>query len=110
GRFRNLEQGSTGLQSGTDWKVSGGLDLKWHPTNNLVLDATFNPDFAQVEADERVLNLTTFETYYPEKRPFFLEGIDLFSTPRQLLYTRRIGRAAAAPELRTAAPFGERLV
>ena len=110
GRFRNLEKGSTGLASGTDWKVSGGLDLKWHATNNLVLDATFNPDFAQVEADERVLNLTTFETYYPEKRPFFVEGIDLFTTPKQLLYTRRIGRAAASPELRTAAPFGERLV
>jgi hypothetical protein len=110
GRFRNLEQGSTGLASGTDWKVSAGLDLKWHPTNSLVLDATFNPDFAQVEADERVLNLTTFETYYPEKRPFFLEGIDLFSTPRQLLYTRRIGRGGQSPELRTAAPFGERLV
>ena len=110
GRFRRLDSGSTGLASGTDWKVSGGLDLKWHPTNSLVLDATFNPDFAQVEADERVLNLTTFETYYPEKRPFFLEGIDLFSTPRQLLYTRRIGRAADAPLLRALLPFGERLV
>ena len=110
GRVRRLDPGSTGLTSGTDLAGSGGLDLKWHPTRSLVLDATFNPDFGQVEADEVVLNLGTFETYYPEKRPFFLEGLDLFSTPRQLLYTRRIGRAAPTPALRSDAPFGERLV
>ena len=74
-----------------------GLDLKWHPTPGLTLDATFNPDFAQVEADQVVLNLSTVETYYPEKRPFFLEGIDAFTTPFQLLYTRRIGRVPAHP-------------
>jgi hypothetical protein len=110
GRFRRLDAGSTGAVSGTDFKVSGGLDLKWHPTDSLVLDATINPDFAQVEADQLVLNLTSYETYYPEKRPFFLEGIDLFATPRQLLYTRRIGRAAPSPTLRTDAPYGEQLV
>src|SRR5262249_42713139 len=64
-------------------------------------DATANPDFAQVEADQLILNLTTFETYYPEKRPFFLEGIDTFATPMQVLYTRRIGRASPVPALRT---------
>lgn len=47
-----------------------------------------------------VLNLSTVETYYPEKRPFFLEGIDTFTTPYQLLYTRRIGRAPPIPSLR----------
>jgi hypothetical protein len=80
--------------------------MKWHPTRALVLDATFHPDFGQVEADEVVLNLTTYEQFYPEKRPFFLEGIDLFATPRQLLYTRRIGGAPPAPSLRD----GEQLV
>jgi hypothetical protein len=110
GRIRRRDAATTQLASGTDLAASGGLDLKWHPNQSLTLDATFNPDFAQVEADQLVLNLTKFETYYPEKRPFFLEGIDMFSTPRQLLYTRRIGRAAPPPALRTSAPFGEQLV
>jgi hypothetical protein len=84
----------------TDFAASAGLDLKWHLTQDLTLDATVNPDFAQVEADQIVLNLTTYETYYPEKRPFFLEGSDLFATPGQLLYTRRIGRVPPLPTLR----------
>ena len=70
-----------------------GLDLKWHVSQSLTLDATILPDFGQVEADQVILNLTTYEIYYPEKRPFFLEGVETFSTPIQLLYTRRIGRA-----------------
>ena len=110
GRVRHRDPATTQLASGTDLGASAGLDLKWHPTQALTLDATFNPDFAQVEADQLVLNLTKYETYYPEKRPFFLEGIDTFATPRQLLYTRRIGRAAPQPALRTSAPFGEQLV
>jgi hypothetical protein len=57
-----------------------------------------------------VLNLTTYEIYFPEKRPFFLEGVDVFSTPLQLLYTRRIGLAPTAPALRTDAPYNEQLV
>jgi hypothetical protein len=72
--------------------ASAGGDLKWHLTPSLTLDATVNPDFAQVEADQVVLNLTTYETFYPEKRPFFLEGVDLFAAPIMMLYTRRIGR------------------
>src|SRR5205823_5100003 len=63
------------IQGGASFAASAGLDLKWHPTYDLTLDATLNPDFAQVEADQLVLNLATYETYYPEKRPFFLEGI-----------------------------------
>jgi hypothetical protein len=110
GRLRRRDFTTTQLASGTDFAGSAGLDLKWHPSQSLTLDATLNPDFAQVEADQLVLNLTKFETYYPEKRPFFLEGIDTFATPRQLLYTRRIGRAAPSPALRTSAPFGEQLV
>jgi hypothetical protein len=92
GRLRRRDASSDQLANGVDVLGSAGLDLKWHPTQDLTLDATVNPDFAQVEADQVVLNLTTFETYYPEKRPFFLEGIDTFATPFQLLYTRRIGR------------------
>jgi hypothetical protein len=76
-----------------------GADLKVGLTSALTLDATVNPDFGQVEADQHVLNLTTFETFYPEKRPFFLEGAEIFSTPIQLFYSRRIGRAAPEPTL-----------
>ncbi len=110
GRFRRRDAATTSLASGNDFNGSAGIDLKWHPTQSLTIDATLNPDFAQVEADQQILNLTTFEVYYPEKRAFFLEGLDTFSTPRQLLYTRRIGRAAPLPSLRLGAPFAEQLV
>jgi hypothetical protein len=80
-----------------DW--SAGLDAKAHVTNELTLDLTIKPDFGQVEADQVILNLSTFETFFPEKRPFFLEGIDAFAAMRQVLYTRRIGRQPALPSL-----------
>jgi len=85
------------------WSADGsiGLDARAHLTNELTLDATLNPDFGQVEADTVVLNLSTFETFFPEKRPFFLEGIDVFATPRALVYTRRIGRQPSSPALDT---------
>ncbi len=101
GKLRRRDAGATGTGSGTDLGASAGLDAKLHPTRSLTLDLAVNPDFGQVEADQLVLNLTTYETFYPEKRPFFLEGIDTFTTPRQLVYTRRIGRAAPSPSLGT---------
>ena len=70
---------------------SVGLDAKLHVTNELTLDVALNPDFGQVEADAVILNLSTFETFFPEKRPFFLEGIDTFAGIRPVVYTRRIG-------------------
>ncbi len=76
-----------------------GGDLKWHITPTLTANISVNPDFAQVEADQQVLNLSTYETYYPEKRPFFLEGAELFAAPIQVLYTRRIGHVPDAPAL-----------
>jgi hypothetical protein len=75
--------------------VSGGFDLKYGLTSDFTVDATVNPDFGQVEADPAVVNLTAFETYFPERRPFFVEGSGLFrqSGPGgQLFYSRRIGR------------------
>jgi uncharacterized protein DUF5916/cellulose/xylan binding protein with CBM9 domain len=110
GRVRHRDAASAMLASGWDASGSVGLDLKWHVTQNLTLDGTINPDFGQVEADQVLLNLTTYEIFFPEKRPFFLEGVDVFATPMQLLYTRRIGLAPAAPALRTGAPFNEQLV
>lgn len=76
-----------------------GADVKWHPSQALTLDATLMPDFGQVEADQVILNLSTYETFLAEKRPFFQEGLELFKTPLSLLYTRRIGAAPYLPAL-----------
>ena len=76
-----------------------GADVKLGLASNLILDLTLNPDFGQVEADPAELNLSTFETFFSERRPFFLEGTDIFdltyaSGDGALLYTRRIGAAS----------------
>ncbi len=90
---------ASSLQHGTFTHASAGLDAKAHLTNELTLDLTVNPDFGQVDADTVILNLSTFETFFPEKRPFFLEGLDVFATIRPILYTRRIGRQPPLPTL-----------
>ena len=93
----------------TDHRIDGGLDLKYALTSTLTLTGTINPDFGQVEVDPAVVNLSQFETFYPEKRPFFTEGLNIFrfgdspaqshfsftSTP-QMFYSRRIGRSPQA--------------
>ncbi len=69
----------------------GGLDVKWTPTANNAVDITANPDFSQVEADVAQITVNErFAVFFPEKRPFFLEGFDLFDTPLQVAYTRTI--------------------
>ena len=80
-----------------------GADVKYGVTSNLTLDATINPDFGQVEADPAVLNLSAFEQFFEERRPFFLEGAGIFTFRnscndidtgcRGLFYSRRIGRS-----------------
>ena len=86
----------------TDGEFEIGLDLKYGVTTNLIADLTYNTDFAQVEADEEQVNLTRFSLFFPEKRPFFLEGAGLFDfgvprasfrrpPPLLLFYSRRIG-------------------
>ena len=68
-----------------------GLDAKWTPNADTSLDAAANPDFSQVESDVGQLTVNTrFAPFYPEKRPFFLEGQDLFETPIRAVYTRTI--------------------
>ncbi len=70
---------------------SVGLNLKLGLTPDVSLDGTVNPDFSQVESDVGAITVNErFALFYPEKRPFFLEGIELFATPNQLVYTRRI--------------------
>jgi hypothetical protein len=85
------------FNTGSDRDLRAGLDLNLGVTSNLSLSATMNPDFGQVEADPAIVNLTAFETFFPEKRPFFKEGLDMFRFRlmgmEQLFYTRRIGRA-----------------
>jgi hypothetical protein len=68
-----------------------GLDAKWTPNADTAIDATINPDFSQVESDVAQITANErFALFFPEKRPFFLEGLDLFSTPLQAVYTRNI--------------------
>ncbi|HYS53834.1 MAG TPA: DUF5916 domain-containing protein, partial [Thermoanaerobaculia bacterium] len=68
-----------------------GLDVKWTPTTNNALDMTVNPDFSQVESDVAQITVNQrFAVFFPEKRPFFLEGFDLFDMPLQVVYTRTI--------------------
>ena len=69
-----------------------GADIRYGLNSGLSLNATLNPDFGQVEADPAVLNLTVFETFQRERRPFFVEGAQNFQTPIQLFYSRRIGK------------------
>ena len=89
---------------GTQGVFKGGLDLKYGITPNLTADLTFNTDFAQVEADQEEVNLTRFSLFFPEQRPFFLEGASIFDVgiprpsfrrppPLLLFYSRRIGLA-----------------
>jgi hypothetical protein len=84
---------TVGNPDGRDLSRNAGFDFKYGLSSNLTLDATVNPDFGQVELDRPVLNLSTYETFFQEKRPFFLEGADLFQTDFNLFYSRRIGRS-----------------
>jgi hypothetical protein len=71
--------------------ADGGLDVKWTPGSNHAIDGTLNPDFSQVESDVAQIAVNQrFALFFPEKRPFFLEGVDLFETPIQAVYTRTI--------------------
>jgi hypothetical protein len=90
--YAETEPEHAGNPDGKDYSANMGFDLKYGLTSSITLDATVNPDFGQVEADQTVLNLSTFETWYPEKRPFFLEGAQIFQTYFSLFYSRRIGR------------------
>jgi hypothetical protein len=105
-QFRPAEAGNP-FETGHRALGNAGFDLKVGLRSNLTLDATVNPDFGQVEVDPAVLNLSAYETYYQEKRPFFIEGASLFNNfgrggifinaninwPQPtFFYSRRIGR------------------
>jgi len=107
GQFRPSEPGNP-FETGHELIGNAGFDLKLGLKSNLTLDASVNPDFGQVEVDPAVVNLSAYETYYEEKRPFFIEGASIFdgfgrggvylnaniNWPNpQIFYSRRIGRA-----------------
>ena len=87
-----LEPAGPANPDGKAYFANGGADLRLGVTSNLSLNVAVNPDFGQVEADPAVLNLSTSETFYDERRPFFVEGTGIFKTPLDLFYSRRIGR------------------
>jgi hypothetical protein len=110
GRTEFIQPSSAGnpFNDGSRAFGAAGLDVKWGLTSNLTVSATVNPDFGQVEVDPAVVNLTAFETFFSEKRPFFLEGSQIFNnfgrggandfwgfnqSEPQIFYSRRIGRA-----------------
>ena len=70
---------------------TGGLDLRYGLLSNLTAAVTFNPDFADTEADEINITVSRFELFFPEKRKFFNEGANFFESPMDLFFTRRIG-------------------
>jgi hypothetical protein len=84
--------------TGREWFGGLGGDAKIGLSSNFTADLTINPDFGQVEADPSVMNLTAFETFYDERRPFFLEGRTIFNVDYDdgaLFYSRRIGHQPA---------------
>ncbi len=95
------------FRTGKEYLGNAGFDLKWGIKSNLTLDATINPDFGQVEVDPAVINLSAFETFFTERRPFFIEGANIFNafgtggatsqasiswSMPSFFYSRRIGR------------------
>jgi hypothetical protein len=91
----NLNDAGNAYRSSKNETFNGGLDVKYSITSNLTMDLTVNTDFAQVEADDEMVNLTRYSLFYPEKRMFFQERSSIFSFslngPSQLFYSRRIG-------------------
>src|SRR5205085_690513 len=126
-RYDTPESGNP-FDHGSGYFGGMGADLKYGVSSNLTLDATVNPDFGQVELDPAIVNLTAFEVQLEERRPFFVEGGDIFgfagagaglaklADRPQYFYSRRIGRSpedrpprpTTSSTCRRAAPFSAR--
>jgi hypothetical protein len=116
GEYTHPEDGDP-FRDGNDYFGRAGGDLRLLAGGSLVLDATFNPDFGQVEVDPAIVNLTAFETFFDEKRPFLLEGASLFSFAQLNAYntantpsvfnSRRIGRPPQRDLFAEGAVFAE---
>jgi hypothetical protein len=94
-----------GLDGASGWSYDAsrpefGMNLRWGITPNLTMNGTVNPDFSQVESDAGQFSFDPRQAlFFPEKRPFFLDGIEQFSTPNSLIYTRRIAAPIAAAKI-----------
>lgn len=101
----SLTSRTVGERAPAGWEYSGGRPelggtVRWGISNNLSLTGTANPDFSQVESDAGQLVFDPRdESFFQEKRPFFLDGIEQFSTPNNLIYTRRLVQPTAAVKL-----------
>ena len=84
--------GRSTFAAGRELFGNAGADLRYGLSSNVSLNATINPDFGQVEADPAELNLSVFESFQEERRPFFVADSEAFDTPIDLFYSRRIGR------------------
>jgi hypothetical protein len=95
-RAESVDRGGNPFRDDRALGLDAGVDLKYRVTSDLTLDATVNPDFGQVEVDPAVINLSAFETFFQERRPFFVEGADIFrfgsGGANDVFYSRRIGR------------------
>ncbi|HEX8242515.1 MAG TPA: DUF5916 domain-containing protein, partial [Longimicrobium sp.] len=119
-RYVRPDQPGSPFQSNRQYDLRVGGDVKYQLSSTLTLDATINPDFGQVEVDPAVVNLSAFETFFSEKRPFFVEGSGLFGfgdfwcincsnvESMTLFYSRRIGRAPQGVVTRGDAQFVQR--
>lgn len=111
GLFMEINPALTGTRFGGEDDVTGafghdsptgefGVNLTYGVTSNLTLDATINPDFSQVEADAGQISVNErFAIFFPEQRPFFLEGTEIFEMPKQIVYTRSIANPIAGAKL-----------
>lgn len=90
GKSQSRDTANSPWQSG-DNSIEPGVDVSWTPSPSMTLNATLNPDFSQVETDQLQLDINnSFALFYQEKRPFFLEGADYFTSQFDVLYTRQI--------------------
>lgn len=94
-----VDPGPNPFRDKPEHTTTAGLDLLYRMSSNLTLNAAINPDFGQVEVDPAIVNLGVYETFFDEKRPFFIEGSEIFgfgadgTSGGQIFYSRRIGRA-----------------
>jgi len=96
GQINDYNNANSGFKN-DQVKGEFGVNLKYGITSNLTTDFTINPDFSQVESDAGVINInSSFALFYPEKRPFFLEGSNIFNTPFNVVYTRSINKPYVA--------------
>jgi hypothetical protein len=108
-RSEHVDPGLNPYRTDSEQALSGGLDLRYRISSNFTLNASINPDFGQVEVDPAVVNLGVYETFFEEKRPFFIEGSEIFNFPRGnsgaiLFHSRRVGRS---PHLSPGTPYAD---